>query len=268
LIIDVAVVLAGGEARRFGGDKLAALVDGEPSIARVAAALRGAGAREVYAATRSPERCRLYRGLAGLDGCLYDPPLTCSGPGRALLAAAEAAWEHGWRRVLVAPGDSPWLEPLTLLRFAQLAGGADAATVLHEGGYIESLLQLHRGEVLASMIESLRALCGLRGELRASDPLRLAPRLTLVGSGLLAATATTFSHINTREAHKTRQPRNPLSRDVLLLSPSRPRPHPELPAPLLLETLREEARLYHTLGLRQLERQARRDHEALTATPT
>jgi len=258
-VIDAAVILAGGEARRFGGDKLAALVDGEPSIARIADALRGAGAREVYAVTLSRERCRLYKALAGLDGCLLDPPLQCGGPGRALLAAAEAAWEHGWRRVLVAPGDSPWLEPVTLLRFAQLAGGSDAATVLHEGGYIESLLQLHRGSHLAAMVEPLRALCGLRGELRASDPLRLAPRLTLVGSGLLSTSATAYSHINTREALKTREPRNPLTRSIIHLHPGRPRPLPTLPTSLLREALRREIGLYQNLGLRQLERQARRD---------
>ena len=255
----VGVILAGGEGRRFGGDKLRALVDGEAAVARVAAALRGAGAAEVYAATRSRERCRLYQALAGLDGCLFDPPLGCGGPGAALLAAAEAAEEGGWRRVLVAPGDAPWLEPWVLARLAALAGGAEAATVLHGGGFVESLLQLLDGGYLSGLVEPLRALCGLRGELRASDTLRLAPRLALVGSGLLSPWAMSFAHINTREALAARAARNPLGDGLVLLGEGRPRPLPRLATRRLCAALGLEEALYRRLGLRQLERQAARD---------
>ncbi|NOZ88638.1 MAG: NTP transferase domain-containing protein, partial [Crenarchaeota archaeon] len=62
-------ILAGGEGRRFGGDKLVALVDGEPGISRVVEAAWRAGAGEVLISTRSVERCRLYLSLAEASGC-------------------------------------------------------------------------------------------------------------------------------------------------------------------------------------------------------
>jgi molybdopterin-guanine dinucleotide biosynthesis protein A len=257
----VAVILAGGDGRRFGGDKLAALVDGEPSVARIAAAAREAGADLVYAATRSMERCRLYQALAGLDGCLLDPPLACSGPGAALLAAAEAAAEAGWRLVLTLPGDTPWLTPEAVARFTRLAGAACSATLLHGDGFIESLLQLHRGEALASMVEPLRALCGLRGELRASDPLRLSPRLRLVGSRHVSPWPLPWAHINTREALRTRAAKNPPGSG--LVERHEPRLEPSLPTPRLCGLLRREEEAYHALGVRHLARQAARDYRLL-----
>lgn len=49
------VVLCGGESRRMGQDKATLVVDGLPMAARVAAALRAAGATEVWALGGSPE---------------------------------------------------------------------------------------------------------------------------------------------------------------------------------------------------------------------
>ena len=258
----VAVILAGGEGRRFGGDKIRALVDGEPAIARVARALREAGAEEVYASTRGEWRCRLYRGLGGLDGCVMDPPSACGGgPGAALLGVAEAAVEAGWRRVLVAPGDAPWLTGEAVSRLLWFSGGVEATGVLHGGGFLESLLQVLDGGFLASALPGLRALCGLRGELRGSDTLRLAPRLRLVGSGLLTPWRSVFAHINTREALRVREPRNPLGDGVVELRG--PGLDPSLGLRGLCGALAVEEERYRALGVLHLWRQARRDREKL-----
>jgi len=258
------VVLAGGEGRRFGGDKIAALVDGRTSLERVAEAAEEAGAAPLLVAARDQERCRRYRGITGLDlVCLSDPPGACSGPGAALLAAAEAALEYSLERLVVVPGDSPWLEPRTIQALNAALGLAEAATILHGDGYLEPLLQAHRGGALAAKLCPLRGLCGLRGELRASDPLRLARSLALIGSGEAASAATSYAHINTREALRSRQPKNPLGSGIQVLPPWRPRPRPGVPVRWLCEELRREAEYYTELGVQHLARQATRDHRLL-----
>ncbi len=261
------VVLAGGEGRRFGGDKITALVDGETSLERVVEAAWAAGASPVLLAARDAERCRRYMGVTGLDLiCLSDPPGACGGPGAALLAAAEAVMEYGLARLVVVPGDSPWLEPRVVQALAAALGLAEAAAILHGDGFLESLLQAHRGEALAAKLCPLRGLCGLRGELRASDPLRLARSLALIGSGEAATAATSYAHINTREALRTRAPKNPLGAGIHVLPPTRPRPRPGVPVAWLCRDLAREQRYYEDLGIRHLARHARRDQELLCRT--
>ncbi len=259
-----AVVLAGGEGRRFGGDKIIALVDGKTSLERVVEAAWAAGASPILVAARDGERCRRYMGITGLDLiCLDDPPGTCGGPGAALLAAAEAAMEYSLDRLVVVPGDSPWLEPRVVEALDAALGLAEAAAILHGDGFLESLLQAHRGEALAAKLCPLRGLCGLRGELRASDPLRLARSLALIGSGEAAASATSYAHINTREALRTRAPKNPLGEGIHILPPWRPRPRPGVPVAWLCGELAREQRYYEDLGIRHLARQAGRDRQLI-----
>ncbi len=257
-MIEAGYVLAGGEARRFNGDKLLALVDGEASIARVVDALRRAGAREVYAATVSEERCRIYTAVAGLDGCIYDPPIPCRGPGAALAAVLRDAAQRGYRTVAVAPGDMPWLTGEAVGRLASMPPSPGwAAAPLHAEGFLESLLQVYR----SPYPRGLEELCRLRGGLRASDPLRLAPGgLVLAGSRLLSPWATVFAHINTREALRTRAAKNRLGDGVA-----------QLPGPLLrlddpCRSLAAEAQVYSLIGARQLLRQALEDLEKLCSS--
>lgn len=256
----IGLVLAGGEGRRFGGDKLLALVDGEVSIARVAEALREAGASLVYAATRSGERCRLYTEAAGLDGCIYDPPwLGCGGPAAALAGLGGLRGKV----LLVAPGDMPWLEPGVLrgLEAFMEEAGAEAALPLHAGGYLDTLAAAMSWSLVERLPGVLGRLCRLRGELRASDPARAAERLVLVGSGLLASSPLAFAHINTREALRSREPKNPLGpKQAYILEPGL---DPAAPRGRLCTGLRMELEEYRRLGIRHLERQAARDMERL-----
>ncbi|BES81941.1 molybdenum cofactor guanylyltransferase [Pyrodictium abyssi] len=254
--LKIGLVLAGGEGRRFGGDKLLALVDGVASVARVARALRGAGAELVYAAVREERRCKLYMEAAGLDGCVYDPSwLGCGGP-----AAAFAGLE-GLRgdTLFAAPGDMPWLEPGVLEKleaFMDEAGG-EAALPLHEGGFLDTLVAAIRWSLVERLPGVLRGLCGLRGELRASDPYRAAGRLVLVGSGLLASSPVVFSHINSRELLRTREPKSPLGpKHVIAVEPRF-----SLPASrdLLCRRLAREMEEYQRFGVAHLLKHASRD---------
>jgi len=252
----VGLILAGGEGRRFGGDKLIVLTDGRPAVTRISDVLRAAGAELVYVATRGEQRCKIYTNIANLDGCIYDPDwLACGGP-----AAALAGLETLQARVLlVTPGDMPWITPDVLIRLEAFMEQteAEAALPMHSGGFLETLVATIRWSLVERLPEILVQLCRLRGELRASDPYRASTRLTLVGSGLLTWNPIVFSHINTRERLQTREPKNNLGpKDILVTEPHL---DPFASRDQLCLRLARERSEYHKLGIIHLERQAWKD---------
>ncbi len=260
----VGVVLGGGKGRRFGGDKLVALVDGYPSVTRVASTLRRAGARLVYVLTRDEARCKLYTALAGLDGCLYDEPSRCQGPGYALasLAGLDASY------VFVAPGDAPWLPPNTYKNLMSYLSSCDIAVPLHGNGFLETLVLVMRGSFLPVMQHVAEAMCALRGGVRPSDYVRFSHCSVLVGSSLLGVLSpSSFAHINTREALRTRAARNPLGgKDVLEIRPGSQVLEVIEDRKRLCRYLLEEARVYAEKGLVHLARHSRRDYEYICAS--
>ncbi|BEP16941.1 hypothetical protein PYJP_02930 [Pyrofollis japonicus] len=257
----VGVVLGGGEGKRFGGDKLIAIVDGETSIARIVAALREAGASETYVLTRNEERCKLYTSLTSLEsGCLYDTDLACKGPGAALAAISSLSA----KRVLVVPGDAPWITAGLIRNLLAFLDGCDIVVPLHAGGFLETLMLGIDGRYAARFYDIARMLCEWRGEVRPSDYIRVGKKACIVGSSLLTFSATEFAHINTREYLKTREPKNPLGDKVLLEIGG------ELAQILSLGDRAEQCKLllkaaeaYTAMDLRHLARHALRDYEKL-----
>jgi molybdopterin-guanine dinucleotide biosynthesis protein A len=257
----VGIVLGGGVGKRFGGDKLIAIVDGETSIARIIAALREADASETYILTRSEERCKLYTSLTGLkNNCLYDTDLACKGPGAALAAISFL----DAKRVIVVPGDAPWITAGLVKRLLAFLDGCDIVVPLHAGGFLETLMLGVDGGYAAKFYDIARMLCEWRDEVRPSDYIRVSRRACIVGSSLLTFSATEFSHINTREYLKTREPKNPLGDKVLFkiegkLSQLLGLGNREEQCKLLLR----EAEAYLAIGLKHLARHALRDYEKL-----
>lgn len=203
-MLRVGIVLAGGAGRRFGRDKVVALVDGEVSVSRVARVLRAAGAGRVYVSVRDEYKCKIYTSLSGADGCVYDPSwLRCGGPAAAL---AGLGGLEGARLFFLAPADMPWLRPSVYLWLEAFMGltGAEAAVMVHEEGSVETLVAAMRGSLVGRLPSILGELCRLRGKIRVSDAYRSARRLVVVGSGLLSESGSTFTHINTVESLKTR----------------------------------------------------------------
>ena len=91
-----AIILAGGRARRMGGDKALIRWDGETAIQRLAALARASGASQVLTA-------------GGDYGLPWVPdPQPGGGPVGGLLAAARAV--PGAQRLLVLAVDAPTLE--------------------------------------------------------------------------------------------------------------------------------------------------------------
>ncbi len=258
----VVYILAGGEGRRFGGDKLAALVEDRASIARVAEAVRDAGGAGVYAVTRSYERCRLYQSLGGVDGCIYDsPPLQgCEGPAVAIYTALRDSLARGARAALIVPGDTPWLEASVLRRLLTYTPTSGSATVVHGDGYLESLLQLHNSDALEAAARGVELFCRLRGYGRPTDALRTSPQLTLLGTLLLADSPTAFAHINTRENIRARQPKSPPAPRLLLqLHPPAARGRDSS----ICSILKAEKEYYTMHGVAHLAEQAERDLQTI-----
>ena len=106
-------VFAGGEARRFGGDKALALLDGKPLIGHVIARL----APQVDALVVCG---RTWQPCPGLD----DRPSPGLGPLGALCAALDHAAGHGFDAVVTSGCDLPGL-PHDL---AERLRGSTAAT--------------------------------------------------------------------------------------------------------------------------------------------
>jgi molybdopterin-guanine dinucleotide biosynthesis protein A len=126
------VVLAGGAARRFGGAKMTATLDGRPLVAHALAAL---GA------------------TPGLDGVVVAarPDTTLPGdlevevwiePGDAVrhpLAGIASALERAGRPVVVLAGDMPWV-PVALLTRLVVPAADDRPVVVRGPGGPEPLL--------------------------------------------------------------------------------------------------------------------------------
>lgn len=101
----VALLLAGGMGRRFGGDKLTADAGGMPLVRRTAEALLQTSADRVLVVT-GHDADGVRAALAGLDVGFVHAPDFAEGMG-ASLRAGIAALPHGASHALVVLGDQP-----------------------------------------------------------------------------------------------------------------------------------------------------------------
>lgn len=127
-----AVVLAGGAARRLGGDKAFRLLGERPLIDHVVSRLRSQCAPLAISANDDPTRYADF----GVE-VLQDPLPPGLGPLAGLLAGLDWAAATGYSAVLTAPVDAPFL-PLDLA--TRLAAGRVPA-VAASGG--DELVRVH-----------------------------------------------------------------------------------------------------------------------------
>ncbi len=110
----LAVVLAGGLARRMGGgDKPLRLLAGRPLLDHLLDRLRPQAARIVLNANGDPARFARY-GLTVIADTLPDHP----GPLAGILAALEHAAGLGFAEVVSVTGDAPFIPPDLVARLA------------------------------------------------------------------------------------------------------------------------------------------------------
>jgi CTP:molybdopterin cytidylyltransferase MocA len=123
----VAVVLAGGESRRFGSDKLAATLDGR-SLLEVALDGLPSGRVAIVGPARPMDRVVTF--------VREDPP--GGGPAAGLIVGLEWALEIGAERILTLPGDAPGAGRAANLLLAALTRFCDGAETTTESSPVRS----------------------------------------------------------------------------------------------------------------------------------
>ncbi len=140
IALPLGVVLAGGAARRAGGDKMRALHHGRPLLLWAVDALRAAVPEVVV--------------LAKADTLLPELPVPVwhepPAPRHPLAGVAHALGHARGRAVLVCAGDVPEPPPELLARLAADRGDAPAVVPRHAGG-AEPLVALYRPVALAAL---------------------------------------------------------------------------------------------------------------------
>lgn len=157
----VGVLLAAGQGRRFGGDKLLhPLEDGTPMA--VAAARHLKAACPCCVAVLRPEQAVLG-GLLAAEGLeIVACPRAADGMGHSLAAGVAASREAaGW---LVALADMPFIRPATL---RQVAGALEAGAAL-----AAPFMDGRRGHPVGFAARWREALRALDGDAGARDILR------------------------------------------------------------------------------------------------
>lgn len=127
----VGLLLAAGQGRRFGGDKLLqALADGTPVAVAAARALKAACADSI--AVLRPEQDALASLLEAEGLRVVLCAAARSGMGHSLAAGVAASCDaHGW---LVALADMPCIRVATLQAVAELIGGGAALAAPSHAG--------------------------------------------------------------------------------------------------------------------------------------
>jgi molybdopterin-guanine dinucleotide biosynthesis protein A len=128
------IVLAGGRSARFGADKLAVELDGQPLLHLAIAAVAAVAGRLVVVV--APGAGPVLPGdLASRIDVVHDPE-AFAGP---LVGLAAALGIVGTPTVLVAGGDMPRMVPGVLRHLASMAGPERAAVTLGVPGRMQPL---------------------------------------------------------------------------------------------------------------------------------
>ena len=219
-------ILAGGQGKRYGKDKIIELVDGRRVIDRLLEEFPDA-----VVITTSEDRCKLYSATR----CLIDKG---KGPGE-VMASLEG-------EITFVPGDMPFVtrEMVERLEAYRRVLRADVAVPLHANGFMESLL-------LSANLDSIDlSFTGKLGRsLRATDLIRFSARRAFVGSKLISPYGINFSHLNSPIDLRLRAPKSPLGEGLIILEGEfRP-----------CKDLMREIQAYEELGLAQLRAHALKD---------
>ena len=171
-----AVVLAGGRSSRFGRDKLAEPIDGEPVLSRTIAAVLGV-ATDIVVVTGPDATVEVPSGVR-----IARDPSAYGGPLVGILAGLAVARHEA---VLVVGGDMPWLRPDVLALMLDALVPGKGAVALEDEGRLQQLpialrrdagLEAARGLLdagerrLGALLEALSVATIAEGAWRALDP--------------------------------------------------------------------------------------------------
>ncbi|MCE4612689.1 MAG: NTP transferase domain-containing protein [Desulfurococcales archaeon] len=269
------VILAGGASTRYGKLKILQRVSGKPVLLRVIEATREYTGEVLVIASPHTTRDvkRLVEGKAGgyneVKVLRDENPLPCQGPIRGIVTSL--IYVTPWSRedeILVAPGDAPWLTSgsLELIHsFSKRLAAQVAVPVDALGNIYLPFLYVNN-----SVFREVLSACYLRaGNSRATDVLRVANRLALLGYGLVAG-ENSLSMVTFNRPEDLEKPQEPkqLNASILVVGGGN----------LFGEAYRREAMgdrvgafslyheeyaLYKSLGLKILEKHVCRDLERI-----
>ena len=212
-----AVVLAGGLSLRFGSNKLLYKVGDETMLGRVWRVVSET-VDSVYLSVRSAKQASILGRVCGVKPAnviIDDKSLGCSGPVAGILSTALKA---GTRYLLTIPADMPFIEKQPLKRFIEiyLSSNTRAAAILDREGVPTTLLQLHE---TSWILDNGLKLSRIKFRTpRASDLLRFAPSLLLVGAGLITEKLGTLKNVNTPQDLESMEEIGGLPRKLLRLA--------------------------------------------------
>ena len=161
LVSATAIVLAGGRSSRFGSDKMAADIFGEPLLHHAVRAATSVCAEVLVVGAPSGLPVELPGGMPEAPVVVLDVDLH-EGPLAALAHAATFATQD---RMLLIAGDMPDLQPAILERVLTWGDGSDGACLVVDGwpqpfpmGLDRAAASTHSAELVAAGERSLRRL--------------------------------------------------------------------------------------------------------------
>ena len=205
----VGVILAGGESRRFGGNKLLADVEGIKVIDRVFEAVNGV-TDKIYISVNNEEQAAVLEEHCGFavsscfKGFIYDDE-SFQGPMAGLMAGIKDLSDD----ILFVPGDIPWITTKSLSTFIDIVRdyGLDVASPVWGNGMIESLV-IYVDKRLARIVADFP--WDIRPSARPTDFIRVSEMAGLIPVSNVTGDPTVFAHVNVVEdLHKPRL-RNPV----------------------------------------------------------
>jgi molybdopterin-guanine dinucleotide biosynthesis protein A len=159
-----AVVLAGGESRRFGSDKALAQFRGEPLLAHVLRGLSAAGFAQLALAAKEPHRyAAVAEEIAYVAGRRHDRPvhielLTDLRPAQTPLAGLEAGLRASRHELVFAcAADMPFAADAALIDALFAAIQGHDAALPSAGGSLQPLCGLWRRDPCLRAAEELLA---------------------------------------------------------------------------------------------------------------
>jgi molybdopterin-guanine dinucleotide biosynthesis protein A len=145
-----AIVLAGGASTRFGGDKLAATIDGRTVLARSVATAREVARRVVVVIGPDDPVPELQEVVLARDPVAHRGPLAGVVTGLAALADADV--------VLVLAGDMPGVRPSVLRLLVDALGADGSLAIAHlEADPVATLPLAARASVVLPVARALIA---------------------------------------------------------------------------------------------------------------
>jgi molybdenum cofactor guanylyltransferase len=190
-----AVVLAGGESRRFGTDKLVAPLEGKPLVAHVVSHLRLV-TPFVYLSVESSVHARRLTSLLSEDVSVIEDrdEVRGTGPAAGIVSSVLALDQE---ELLFLAGDMPWVSPdaLARLRDAARAATLGVACPAQENGIVDSLVQFQKREAVLPLVREF--LTQRSRPIRPIDFLRATHRGGVVPRAGLSDDPSTFENVNT-----------------------------------------------------------------------